>query len=171
MIAIKVTLKMPTEVCLFKSEIAPGRTSVWSAEFFTIGYSGRLPTDFVDALKRGCTHLIDVRFTPVSQFRPQFSKENLRRLLAEDVDYLHRPELGVPRDVRGLAVGLDGRATEWEWYDDYVINRYLGQNLSNFFNAAVHPIAFMCVEADPHLCHRHRLALALERVGLHCHDL
>lgn len=171
-----MTLKMPTD----PMPVQIRNRSIWnderpyeSAEFFTIGYSGRLPTDFVDALKRADVHtLIDVRFTPVSQFRPQFSKENLRRLLAEhDVDYLHRPELGVPRDVRGLAVGLDGRAAIWEWYDDYVINRYLGQNLSNFFNAAVHPIAFMCVEADPHLCHRHRLALALERVGLHCHDL
>ena len=144
-----------------------------AAEFFTIGYSGRHPTEFVDALNQaGVYTLIDVRSIALSQFRPHFSKENLRRLLSEHgVDYMHLPELGVPRDVRGLAVGTNDRMAIWEWYDDSVVNQYLGQNLSNFFDAAVHPIAFMCVERDPTLCHRHRLALALERLGLHSYDL
>lgn len=144
-----------------------------AAEFFTIGYAGRSSDDFVSALSNAEVHtLIDVRFTPVSQYRPEFSKGNLRTLLTDHgLDYLHRPDLGVPRDVRYLAVGMETREVIWEWYDEYVIPGYLGQNVSDFFNAAIHPVAFMCVEMDPTACHRHRLAAALEHMGLHCHDI
>ena len=33
------------------------------------------------------------------------------------------------------------------------------------------PLALMCVELDPHECHRHRLCLALERAGYRSFDL
>lgn len=140
--------------------------------FFTIGYSGRDISDFTAALRgAGVVTLVDVRFTPVSQYKPDFSKRNLRTHLAEDeITYLHRPSLGVPRDIRARAID-DSRHAIWEWYDEYVVPSFAGRNLHEFFNGAEHPLALMCTELDPTACHRHRLALALERHGLRGYDL
>ena len=143
------------------------------AAFFTIGYSGRTADDFIRSLteaKVAC--LIDVRFSPVSQFKPEFSKNNLARLLAEnEIGYLHRPDLGVPRDVRAKAIETHTRTVIWDWYDEHVASPSFGSNLTLFFNWAEHPVALMCTEHDPTSCHRHRLTLALERHGLMGYDL
>jgi hypothetical protein len=40
-----------------------------------------------------------------------------------------------------------------------------------FMNGFEHPVALMCTEIDPHECHRHRLSLALEGMGLNGFDL
>lgn len=148
------------------------RRSQADANFFTVGYSGRHTTDFATVLRAaGICSVVDIRFSPVSIYRPEFSKGNLRRLLAKHgIEYCHRPDLGVPRDVRGLAVGEDNREAIWQWYDRYVASQYV-RNLDDFFNRTNHPVAFLCVEADPMACHRHRLSLALEGVGLTSFDL
>jgi len=142
------------------------------ADFYTIGYVGREPSDFVQVLlDANVLTVMDIRYSPVSQYRPQFSKENLRRLLGDHgIEYIHRRDLGVPRDVRGLAIDAGKRDPIWEWYDNYVVPGYT-DNLSEFFDMLIHPVAFLCVEADPTACHRHRLSLALERKGLRSYDL
>ena len=144
-----------------------------TADFFTTSYSGRQPEEFASSLvKAGVRTLVDIRFAPVSQYRPEFSKENLRRLMAQyGVEYMHRPDLGVPRDIRGMVVGSDTRDFIWQWYDQQILPAYFGRNLTDFFNSADHPVAFMCVEVDPTSCHRHRIVLALERMGLRGFDL
>jgi uncharacterized protein (DUF488 family) len=143
------------------------------ADFFTIGYSGRSPQEFIESLAAaGVRSLIDIRFTPISQYRPEFSKGNLRQSLeSRGIAYVHRPDLGVPRDIRGTVVGTNSRAPIWDWYDKMVVPSYAGLNLDNFFNSADHPVAFMCTELDPTACHRHRLAIALEHFGLRGFDL
>ena len=73
-----MSLKMPSD----PTPVQIKNRSIWNdvrpfetAEFFTIGYAGRSPDDFVDALIRaGVYTLIDARITPVSRSRPQFSK-------------------------------------------------------------------------------------------------
>lgn len=139
-----------------------------SADFFTVGYSGRRIDDFLKAvIDAGVRCVIDVRHMPVSMYKPDFSKSNLtRHLLKVGVEYLHLPDLGVPRDIRSKSIGHSDRNAIWEWYDQYVVQRFCGHNLHRFFNVAEHPIAFMCTEIDPTSCHRHRLALALEKSGL-----
>ena len=48
---------------------------------------------------------------------------------------------------------------------------YVGINLHHFLNSVDHPAALMCVETDPTECHRHRLCIALEGLGLRGFDL
>ena len=144
-----------------------------TADFYTIGYSGRSIHEFICSLtEAGVACLVDVREFPVSMFKPAFSKRNLRSSLeAIGIEYLHAPDVGVPRDIRALAIGKHDRSDIWEWYDAHVIPEIAGKNLTRFFNAFQHPVALMCVELDPTACHRHRIALALESAGLRSFDL
>jgi uncharacterized protein (DUF488 family) len=105
-------------------------------------------------------------------YRPELSKSNLKQSVEErGLIYEHFPELGVPRDIRARAIETGTRDVIWEWYDRYIITSYIGRNLHRFFNSIEHPVALMCVEIDPRECHRHRLALALEGMGLIGYDL
>ena len=147
--------------------------SVEAADFFTLGYSGRSLKAILELLRKRDVHtLIDVRTNPVSMYRPEFSKNNLRRSLEDEgIVYDHRPQFGVPRDIRAKAIASGSRDVIWEWYDRYVTKEYIGINLHRFFNTAEHPVVLMCSELDPLECHRHRLCLALESQGLNGFDL
>ncbi|OFV98269.1 MAG: hypothetical protein A3H28_08070 [Acidobacteria bacterium RIFCSPLOWO2_02_FULL_61_28] len=149
-----------------------GRTAE-SADFFTIGYTGRKTEELLETLRSaGVRTLLDVRQTPVSMYRPELSKSNLRQLVESyGMLYVHMPELGVPRDIRAKAIETGSRDAIWEWYDEYVVDPYLRMNLHHFLNSVEHPVAMMCVEIDPAECHRHRLFLALEGMGLRGFDL
>ena len=138
-----------------------------AADFFTIGYAGRKTEEIVLALKTyGVRTLVDIRYNPVSMYRPELSKNNFARLLSErGIFYAHLPELGVPRDIRAKAIETGSRDVIWDWYDN-VVAAFLGRNLHFFLNSFEHPVALMCTEIDPHECHRHRLSLALEDMGM-----
>jgi uncharacterized protein (DUF488 family) len=169
-------LKLPEKT---KDEQKQSKLS-WNSEhctsapdFYTTGYSGRNINDFINALKNvGIATVVDIRFAPVSRFKPEFSKNNLKRSLENNgIAYLHRPDWGVPRDIRAFSIGKQTREDIWIWYDANVLPNVAKRNLDEFFNSMEHPVAFMCVEYDPTECHRHRLFLGLERVGLHGCDL
>jgi uncharacterized protein (DUF488 family) len=92
----------------------------------------------------------------------------LQRILeTSGIRYIHYAELGVPKKIR-LELASSG---DWDWffkwYDDNVIPRLKELNLQ----ALQPPIAIMCLELDPTKCHRHRIALALEKRGLRGLDL
>ena len=141
------------------------------ADFFTIGYTGRKTEEILFLLRqRGIQTLVDVRQNAVSMYRPELSKANLIRLLERHgIRYAHAPELGVPRDIRAKAIETGSRDIIWTWYDENVVASWL--NLHLFLNGFEHPVALMCTEIDPHECHRHRLSLALEAMGLTSYDL
>lgn len=173
---ISSVLKLPEKT---KDEQKQSKLS-WNSEhctsapdFYTIGYSGRTINDFIDVLRNaGVATLVDIRFAPVSRFKPEFSKNNLKRSLENNgIAYLHRSDWGVPRDIRAFSIGKGTRDDIWTWYDSYVLPKVVKRNLDEFFNSMEHPIALMCVEYDPTQCHRHRIFLALERVGLRGCDL
>ncbi len=147
--------------------------SVDTADFFTVGYSGRKTEEIIEALKEhGVRTLVDIRQNPVSMYRPELSKRNLAQLLQENgIDYAHLPQLGVPRDIRAKAIETGTRDVIWDWYDENVVGSFLGQNLHFFLNGFEHPVALMCTEIDPQECHRHRLSLALEHLGMRGFDL
>lgn len=147
--------------------------SVEHADFFSIGYTGRKMDEILSALKTGAVRtLVDIRQNPVSMYRPELSKSNLARLLDQNgINYVHFPQLGVPRDIRAKAIETGKRDVIWEWYDQHVINAFIGKNLHFFFNGFEHPVALMCTEIDPQECHRHRLCLALEQMGMRSFDL
>lgn len=140
------------------------------ADFYTIGYMQRDIGEFLTILlDAGVLTVLDVRYTPVSMYKPDFSKRNLQKHLADaGIDYVHVPDLGVPRDIRGKASGESTRAAIWDWYDRHVLPFV---NLHAFYNSGDHPIALLCTEVDPTSCHRHRLALALEKRGMRGFDL
>ena len=150
----------------------PATSEDETPDFYTIGYAGRDISSFVEALvgaEIAC--LIDVRYNPISMYKPAFSGRNLARALREaGIEYFHMPDLGVPSDVRGLAATSGRREDIWDWYDEHVLPRYSG-NLDWFFNSTNHPVALMCTEQKREDCHRHRLAGALERHGLTSADL
>jgi len=141
--------------------------SAESADFFTFGYTGRKLPDIIDALKtHGVRTLVDIRRNPISMYRPELSKCNLARNMEKrGIAYVHLPGLGVPRDIRAKAIETGTREVIWEWYDN-VLESFLGGNLHYFLNGFEHPVALMCTEIDPHECHRHRLCLALEKMGM-----
>ena len=143
------------------------------ADFFTIGYTGRSIKEFLSILiSHGVRTLIDIRQNPVSMYRPELSKTNLQRVVEKrGLTYTHSPELGVPRDIRAKAIHAGTRHVIWEWYDKHVVAHHFQRNLHRFFNTLEHPIALMCVEVDPQECHRHRICLALEGMGLRGFDL
>jgi uncharacterized protein (DUF488 family) len=142
------------------------------ADFFTFGYEGRATDDLLSTLKgAGVQTILDIRFTPLSMYRPELSKVNFqRRVEQEGLIYIHRPELGVPKDIRAKAMNCGTRKPIWDWYEDAVVQRHFGYNLHWFLNLA-HPTAMMCVEHDPEECHRHLIFNALERSGLRGYDL
>lgn len=144
-----------------------------AADFFTLGYSGRTLDMILTTLEEHCVRtLIDVRTNAVSMYRPEMSKNNLSRTLTErGIVYDHRPQFGVPRDIRAKAIQNGNRSAIWDWYDEYVAKVYVGKNLHRFFNTSEHPVVLMCSELDPLECHRHRLCLSLERLGLRGYDL
>jgi len=147
--------------------------SVDAAHFFTLGYTGRKLDDLLDALvTAGVRTLLDIRQNAVSMYRPELSKSNLQRAVeARGLEYVHVPELGVPRDIRAQAIASGTRQVIWDWYDDNVAAPYVGRNLHHFLNSVEHPVAMMCAELDPTECHRHRLSTALEGHGLKGFDL
>ncbi|MCH8007932.1 MAG: DUF488 domain-containing protein [Chloroflexi bacterium] len=149
-----------------------GRT-VQGANFFTFGYSGRSTDEIFEAVRQaGVSTVVDIRFTPLSMYRPDFSKRNLERIVkSHGLDYLHLRWLGVPREIRARAAEAGDLKVIWDWYDDEVVASFLGRNLNRFFKLASHPLALMCTETDPNACHRHRLFLALEDRGMQGFDL
>jgi uncharacterized protein (DUF488 family) len=147
------------------------RRSAHCADFFTIGYSARKTAEIVALLtEHGVRTLMDIRQNPVSMYRPELSKSNLAKLLqAQGMCYAHVPEFGVPRDIRAKAIESGSRDVIWQWYDENVVAPFL--TLHYFLNGFEHPVAMMCTEVDPQECHRHRLTVALEKMGLTSFDL
>jgi uncharacterized protein (DUF488 family) len=144
-----------------------------AADFFTLGYSGRKTEVILAELQRaGVRTLVDIRQFAVSMYRPDLTKSNFERLLAQrGIAYVHLPNLGVPRDIRAKAISTGSRDVIWEWYDQYVAEPAVGKNLHWFLNSFELPAALMCTEIDPHECHRHRLSKSLEAHGLKGFDL
>lgn len=162
----------PKQQAEFKALWNDGRSAA-DADFFTVGYTGRTTADLLEALvKNGVRTLIDIRQNAVSMYRPELSKNNLKRAIeCLGMCYVHFPELGVPRDIRAKAITAGTRDVIWSWYDEAVVAPYIGGNLHRFFNGVEHPAALMCTELCPQECHRHRLFLALETMGLRGFDL
>jgi len=143
-----------------------------AADFFTVGYEGRSTDELMSALESaGIRTLLDIRYTPLSMYRPELSKGNFqKRVERAGMHYVHCPEFGVPKEIRAKAIHSGTRGTIWEWYDAAVVERYFASNLHWFLNQE-HPVAMMCVEHDPEECHRHRIFTALEKNGLRGFDL
>ena len=124
---------------------------------YTIGYGSRSIEQFVEALQQhDIAYLIDVRSTPYSRYKPEFSKEALAAELQR-----HR--------IRYVFMGdtLGGHPDDEDCYDenwqvDYekVKENEIYQNgierLQTAF-AQQQCVALMCSEGKPEQCHRSKL--------------
>src|SRR5690349_1286700 len=118
-------LKLPTSPARVRAENKAlwneGRTCT-GADFFTIGYEGRATAELLDSLRSADVRsLLDIRHTPVSMYRPELSKWNFAKLLAQEgISYVHFPEWGVPKPIRAMAIEAGTREPIWEWIDEHV---------------------------------------------------
>jgi ParB/RepB/Spo0J family partition protein len=159
----------PLEVQIFNKTIW-NLQRVDDYDFYTIGFAKKTVEQFVRLLKaKNIKTLMDVRKNPTSMFRPEFNKENISKVLkANNIKYIHHPQLGVPENIREELAKTGDYDKFFKWYDENVIQIQLE---SIDFDTLNYPIALMCVEFDPTKCHRHRIALALEKKGLRGIDL
>lgn len=122
---------------------------------FTIGYETLLPGPLVHELgAAGVQGVIDVRFRPQSR-RPGMSKTRLGDLLAEHgMVYEHRRALGTPADLRVLYRA--GRIAEAHAAFEAHVEAHCADALDLLAAElpGAPPTALLCLEADPHVCHR-----------------
>lgn len=166
-------IELPTEP--FETQVF--NKAIWNLErvgkfdFYTIGYEKKTLEQFVWLLKKAGVHtLVDVRAVPRSMYREEFNKENLSKELgSRGFKYRHFAELGVPREIREKLAESGDFELYNKWYDEHILTKGLLD--SEDFRTLEYPIAIMCTEFDPTKCHRHRIALVLERRGLRGIDL
>ena len=144
---------------------------VGAFDFYTVGYENKTLQQLIALLHaKNVSTLLDVRKNPISQYKMEFNKEILKSELEKNgINYVHFPLLGVPSEIRGRLAETQDYDWFFSWYDANVLesNAFRDFNPKNFKL----PIALMCVEFDPTRCHRHRLALALEKRGLKGYDI
>jgi uncharacterized protein (DUF488 family) len=130
-----------------------------SGTLYSIGYEKARLADVIAALKAaGVKTLIDVRDRPQSR-RPGFSKRQLAAGLEEaGIRYVGLKALGTPPEGREA-----NRKRQWELFwrivDDKLATAEAEHALAEAAAIALKtPTCLLCYEADPHFCHRSRVA-------------
>src|ERR1700730_17888091 len=127
-------LKLPTSSARVRAE----SKALWNearsperADFFTVGYEGRTTYELLETLRSASVRcVLDIRYTPVSMYRPELSKSNFQKSVEGiGLQYFHLREWGVPREVRAMAIESGTRDTIWQWYDRNVVAPNFGRNL------------------------------------------
>ncbi|MDE1148675.1 MAG: DUF488 domain-containing protein [Azospirillaceae bacterium] len=128
-------------------------------DLYTIGYEKVGQPALVEQLvKAGVRTLIDVRELPLSR-RAGFSKGPLSAALrGAGIEYLHLKALGTPKEGR-----LAGRAGNlplfWSVVDKALARPEAQYELGVAAATALKgPACLLCLEHDPHICHRARVA-------------
>jgi uncharacterized protein (DUF488 family) len=127
----------------------------WPGAIYTIGYEGADVAGFVAALKTAGVRLVlDIRAVPASR-KKGFSKSPLAAHLADaGIGYRHLRGLGTPK--RGREAARRGDLATFE----AVFRSHLDEPeaLLDFGEACElaerEPVCLLCMERDPHHCHR-----------------
>lgn len=126
---------------------------------YTIGYERGGQAAFIEALQAaGIEQLIDVRELPSSR-RAGFSKTPLSRALsAVGIGYQHVRALGTPKEGR-----VANKQKQWARFWEIVDARLATPEAEAALDAVTavarrSRIALLCLEADPAICHRSRVA-------------
>ena len=127
-----------------------------AASIYTIGYGARDLEKFLSVLTANqIQYLLDVRTSPYSSFKPEFSKNALKSFLEAN-------------GVRYLFVGdsLGGQPADQSCYTDGKVD-YEKVSQKEFFRAGIERlhkasrlgqrVALMCSEGKPENCHRSKL--------------
>ncbi|RJP32567.1 MAG: DUF488 domain-containing protein [Candidatus Omnitrophota bacterium] len=123
---------------------------------YTIGYGKRTTDELLTILAdHHITYLIDVRSSPYSKFKPEFSKTSLQPTLAQaGIRYVFMGDLigGTPEDP---VCYTDGKAD----YDKIAETERYQKGIARLLSAFEQnlSICLMCSEGKPELCHRSKL--------------
>ncbi len=127
-----------------------------SPPVFTIGYGARSIDELVAALhSHRIVFLVDVRTSPYSRFKPEFSKDALEReLKGQGIRYIY------------LGDALGGRPADPDCYVDDKVD-YERVKGKEFYQAGIERVrtawqrgvrfVLMCSEGKPEQCHRSKL--------------
>jgi len=137
-----------------------------ASRFFTIGYEGKSFEQYLNHLLRNNIRVLcDVRKNPLSR-KYGFSKTVLSQTLESlGITYIHLPELGIVSEKRQT---LETEADYKRLFDDYEAST-LRQNpsaLQQLFDIVkkYKRVAITCFEAEECMCHRGRVARALQQM-------
>lgn len=132
-------------------------------ELFTIGYEGISIDGYLDRLiDKDIRLVIDVRKNPVSR-KYGFSKRRLEEYLANvRIRYAHEPDVGVASHLRQSIHAPQDYARLFEHYAEAILPDKRPV-LDKIIEAVkIHKrVALTCFEADPQMCHRHRISEAI----------
>ena len=131
-------------------------------KIFTIGYEGASQLELIAALQAAKVELlVDVRAVPLSR-RPGFSKNVLAGGLREaGIGYVGLKALGTPSEGREAARRGDHATLARVYARQLESPEALAQAAQLRTLAAEQPIALLCFERDPAICHRTLLTAAV----------
>lgn len=137
---------------------------------YTVGHSTRTWETFLEVLASASIRcLVDVRRYPGSRRHPQFGKDQFAAALEQaGLTYVHEVELGGRRRPVAGSANTYWRNPQFQGYADHMATPEFQRALERVLaRAAVHPVAVMCAEAHPSMCHRKLLSDALVLRGAH----
>ncbi|MCA9872278.1 MAG: DUF488 domain-containing protein [Anaerolineales bacterium] len=132
---------------------------------FTIGYEGSTIDNYLRRLvNNDIAVLIDIRRNPFSR-KHGFSKKSLQGYLQRaSIQYRHMPELGIASHLRR---SLTDEASYRVLFDLYTQEILPGQTQAleqiKLLTQQFHRVALTCFEANPCMCHRHKVTEAFEQ--------
>ncbi|MHA2022694.1 MAG: DUF488 family protein, N3 subclade [Candidatus Thorarchaeota archaeon] len=142
-------------------------------DVLTVGFSQKSRENLVEELIiAGVQLLIDIRKNPFSQYKPEFNKESLKSTLKDSgIKYEHMEQLGVTRDLRDQL--YTNQITYQEFFAIYDEEILTSKSIDYLLNKIDEnrPIALLCTEISPTLCHRHRVSKGLTERGKLCLDI
>jgi uncharacterized protein (DUF488 family) len=127
-----------------------------AAPIYTIGYGARDLEELLSALKANhIQYLLDVRTSPYSSYKPEFSKNSLQTFLeTNEIRYLFMGDKlgGQPNQD---ACYTDGKVD----YDKVAQQPFYRTGIERLHNASRQGqrVVLMCSEAKPENCHRSKL--------------
>jgi len=140
---------------------------------YTTGYE-RWSVDQLlnELMRRGVVRIIDVRQNPIAR-RYGFHKSTLCRLASNvGIDYVHFPELGIPSELRRNLHSAADYASLFDEYTEAILPRRQDAVEKVGSLIAEKPSVLLCMEADPAMCHRTRLAAVVSlQTGLPVQDI
>jgi uncharacterized protein (DUF488 family) len=137
------------------------------AGLVTIGYEGKSLEHYLNQLlKAGVTLLCDVRRNPLSR-KYGFSKGTLGKACeGVGIRYEHLPQLGIDsEDRKGLNTQADYDSLFAEYERSSLPKQTEALEKIRGWIASGERVALTCFESEPHQCHRHCVAEALEQEG------
>ena len=135
---------------------------------YSIGHSNRTMDDFIAMLLSfDIKNLIDIRAWPGSGKYPQFNRDNLQMVLADNgINYIYMKELGGRR--RGLSNSKNNRWNNpsFRAYADYIETDDFEKAITELERIAIEaPTVYMCSEAVWWRCHRSLVSDYLKAKG------